>query len=450
MERPVFQLRILGPTELLGPDNEAAESVVRQPKRLALLAYMALTTADGFRRRDKVVALFWPELDQSQARTYLRKALHGIHETLGAEVFASRGENEVRLDFAQLWCDAVALPQLTREGRCHDALALYRGDLLEGLFPDGVAQEFHEWLDTQRRVLREHAAAAAWECSRVEEERGDRKAAAVMARRALELLPDDEVGVRRLMELLDAHGDRAGALRVYAEWQSRLQAEYGVEPAPETRKLARKVQAARKGESHETPPTPHIITEQTVAPASPVPVAAVAEPRRSRTVAVLTASLLVLTLAAAGMLVWNPGGRVAPIPDQSVAVLPIRAIGAGQAVVEAERVAEELTSALSATAGLRVRSAVRAREMAGDGGDVDRLGRRLGVAYLVDGAVQHGSRLRVTLRLVRTADAMSVWAGTYDSDEGEPIAAAQRVAAEAAVAIAARLVSTATRDTVPR
>lgn len=112
MDKPRFELRILGPTELAGPVPDAGDSVVRQPKRLALLAHLALTTADGFRRRDKVIALFWPELDQSQARTYLRKALYGINEALGAEIFATRGEDEIRLDPAQCWCDAVALPRL--------------------------------------------------------------------------------------------------------------------------------------------------------------------------------------------------------------------------------------------------------------------------------------------------------------------------------------------------
>ena len=136
-----------------------------------------------------------------------------------------------------------------------DALSLYRGEVLDGMYPDGVAPEFQEWLDTQRRSMRELAARAAWETSRAEEERGDRGAAVAMARRARELDPDNEEGVRRLMELLDRRGDRSGALKVYGEWQARLLEDYGVEPAPETRKLANRVRAARKGESHETPPT---------------------------------------------------------------------------------------------------------------------------------------------------------------------------------------------------
>jgi len=451
MAKPPFELRVLGPTELAGPVPEAGEAVVRQPKRLALLAHLALTTAEGFRRRDKIIALFWPELDQVQARTYLRKALYGIHEALGVEVFATRGEDEVRLDPAQCWCDAVALPQLTREGRCHEALALYRGDLLEGLFPEGVAQEFHEWLDGQRRILREQAAAAAWECARIEEERGDRKAAAVMARRALDLTPDDEVGVRRLMALLDGHGDRAGALRVYGEWQAHLRAEYDVEPAPETRKLARKVQAARKGESHETPPTmaPVGVTNGGAGErGSGGPESGARGHARTGARRYLVGAGMVIVVAAlAGAIALTRIGAVAGQPDpSSVAVLQLRDIGAAGQGGESERVTEELTTALALDHRLTVLSASRARDAVEQGGDVDRIGRRLGVAYVVDGGVQRGaSRLRVTLRLVRAADGMSVWAGTYDADVAAPMTAARQVATEASAQIGERLSSSARR-----
>ena len=444
-----FQLKILGPTELAGPAPDAGEAVARQPKRLALLSYLALTTADGFRRRDKVIALFWPELDQAQARTYLRKALFGINEALGAEVFATRGEDEIRVAETTVWCDAVALPRLTAEGRCHDALALYRGDLLEGLFPDGVAQDFHQWLEDQRRLLREQAAAAAWECSRVEEERGDRRAAAVMARRALELTPDDEVGTRRLMALLDQHGDRAGALRVYAEWQARLKAEYGVEPAPETRKLARKVQAARKGESHETPPAT-IVTRLS----GPDPVVAVASPSvasatvgRARRRLVEVVALVVVAVLAGGAVSLMRGRGLPEADAASLAILPLREIGAG-AGSEAARITEELMTALARERGIAVRTIARLPGAAGNDMNLEQLGERLGLAFVVDGGLQsNATTARVTLRLVRTSDGVSVWAAVYDYDTSDPMTAAREAAAQAAREIASRLLQGAAGST---
>lgn len=441
MGKPPFELRILGPTEFVGPVPNACEAIVRQPKRLALLAYLALVTADGFCRRDHVIALFWPELDQAQARTYLRKTLYAIRDTLGEDVFVSRGEDEIRVDPAQLWCDAVALGQHVREEEWNEALALYRGELMEGLFPEGVAQEFQEWLSGQRTTTRGQAARAAWECSVLHEKRGDYALAAVTARRARDLDPDNEEGVRRLMALLDRRGDRGGALRVFSEWQVRLSEEYGVEPAPETRKLARKVQAARKGESHETPPTLASIA----VPSSELPErvsqpASRDAPRAGMRWAMLAAIGLAIVVGAAGaVVVLRATHNKAVAPPRSVAVLPLRPIGSPALQSAADAVAEELTTALALDTGLVVRSTTHAQDIL-RGSDVDRSGRRLGVAYVVEGGVQRaGEKLRVTLRLLRTEDAVSVWAGSYDVEGGALMVIARRVATEAATAIRARL-----------
>jgi DNA-binding SARP family transcriptional activator/TolB-like protein len=407
---------------------------------LALLAWLAIETADGFRRRDQIVGFFWPDLEQEAARTQLRKALFALRASLGPDTVITRGEGEVRLDPAHLWCDAVALCQLFREGRWAEALALYRGELLDGLFPEGVSQEFEEWLRNKRRLLREQAAKAAWEYSHQEEARGDRKAAAVMARRALELSPDDEGGVRQLMSLLDRQGDRGTALRVYSEWQARLKSEYGVEPAPETRKLARKVQAARKGESHETPPT-----QSFVAPV-PAPMASASAPssRRPPRRWAVPIALTVLFVLMVGVVALSRGWRSSSGPRSSVAVLPLSIIGDSGLVGAADGLAEELTTALILLdSTLAVRFASRARNAIRQGGDVERIGRSLKVAFVVDGGIQRGTvRVRVTLRLVRSSDATAVWAGSYDLAENPGVTDLQRVAADAAVAIRARLLVT--------
>ena len=168
---------------------------------------------------------------------------------------------------------------------------------------------------------------------------------------------------------------------------------------------------------------------------------------------VVGALALVLVAVLTGVIALARNGAVASATDpSSVAVLPLREIGASGRGGEGERVTEELTTALARLAGLTVRSASRAGDAVERGGDVDRIGRRLGVAFVVDGGVQRGSsRLRVTLRLVRTSDAVSVWAGTYDADAADPITAAQQVATAASREIGARLARPATRaDTTPR
>jgi hypothetical protein len=63
------ELRLLGSADLRDRDGRGALSVLAQPKRLALLAW--LTRATGFHRRDTIIGLFWPELDVEHARAAL-------------------------------------------------------------------------------------------------------------------------------------------------------------------------------------------------------------------------------------------------------------------------------------------------------------------------------------------------------------------------------------------
>src|SRR5688500_6333440 len=59
--------------------NEAGTADVgramTQSKAVAVIAYLALSPLDWFQRRDRIVGLLWPELDQERARAALRKAL---------------------------------------------------------------------------------------------------------------------------------------------------------------------------------------------------------------------------------------------------------------------------------------------------------------------------------------------------------------------------------------
>lgn len=429
MTRTPFELRVLGPTELHGPDAGAAEAMSKQTKRLALLAYLAITSADGFRRRDQVAAVFWPESDQGTARTHLRKALHGIRDTLGEDLFLTRADDEVRTAPDLLSCDAVALRRAVAEERWSDALALHRGELLEGVFPEGVDHEFHEWLSAERKRLREMAASAAWHCAAAEEARGDRIAATAMARRARELDPDNEEGVRRLLELLDRRGDRGTALRVYEEWRARLQEEFGVEPAPETRKLARRIQAARQGESHDTPALPPAALTMADRPhptaAAPraradAPSPATRWPRRVAAIGAIGVLVVAASLALTSARAPHP---------RSLEFQPLAGIGDSSAVTLAALVTELLTTGLASdsnvevwTAAALTRSSLEAQSS-----------RRPRVRYVSDGAVHvRGARVVLTLRILLAPDGLTAFAreysveGTTDSEIADDLAARAR------------------------
>jgi serine/threonine-protein kinase len=309
----MIQLRTLGGVDLRGSDGLALRSIVAQPKRFALLTYLALTNPQGFRRRDTLVALFWPELDQEHARNALRQALWFLRRSLGESAIVGRSEEELGVDPAVLRCDAAEFERACRGGRPAEALELYRGNFLEGFFV-AEAPDLEHWIEEERVRLRRLAGEAAWAVSEQHRLAGSHAAAAEWGRKAAAMFPDDEQAIRQLIVLLDQLGDRAGALRAYEEFAARLAREFETEPAAETRALARAVRArVAAAPDHDEP-------------SAVVPVDALGEPqprvrRWSRgKVAVVGAGL---GLASAAAVAWWPA-RVERLDSNVVAVAPFR------------------------------------------------------------------------------------------------------------------------------
>src|SRR5215218_2579805 len=101
----------LGKLDLRGAESVEMRAVLQQPKRLGLLAYLAVASPRRFHRRDTLLGLFWPELDQEHARAALRRSLYFLRAQVGAEVIAGRGDEEVGVPEDVLWCDTTALEQ---------------------------------------------------------------------------------------------------------------------------------------------------------------------------------------------------------------------------------------------------------------------------------------------------------------------------------------------------
>lgn len=240
----MIQLRILGTLHLQAPGGHDVDALVRQSKRAALLAYFAVALPRGPHRRDKLLALFWPELDESRARAALNQAVYVLRSTLGERAITSRGEGDVGLDPDVVWCDAAAFEAALDAGRFDEALSLYRGDLLDGFFISN-APEFERWLEGERARLRGRAFEGGWQLAEASATRGKPFEAVRWARWAADLFPADEAVIRRLMTFLRSLGDRAAAIRDYEAFVSRLQQEYEMEPSAETRALAAAIRQER-------------------------------------------------------------------------------------------------------------------------------------------------------------------------------------------------------------
>ena len=270
----MITFRTLGSVELEDSSTGKTFPLLAHPKRLALLTYLAESVPQGFRRRDRLLAMFWPELDEQRARRALNQAVYALRQDLGEEVLVSRGQEEIGIDRQALWCDVVAFREAIEAGSYQEAVDLYRGDLLEGFHLGGL-NDFEEWLEQERARLRRQAGDAAWMAAEASALAGHKSEAASLARRAAGYAGDDEVAVRRLLTFLDDLGDRAGALAAFAAFAKRLHEEYEVEPAPETLAM---VEAVRAREEVNGSPSSPPRSDRVGAPA--VPTAAVGGERR--------------------------------------------------------------------------------------------------------------------------------------------------------------------------
>jgi eukaryotic-like serine/threonine-protein kinase len=240
----MVQLRTLGRLELVSGEATALHVLAAQPKPLALLAYLALAKPRGQHSRDSLLALFWPELGDDEARRALRQALHRVRYHVGDELLRSEREGQIGIADDGGWCDAIAFEQALEAGQDEQALSLYHGSFLDGVFVSDASPDFEQWVDLTRTRLRECAATAAGKLADQAKRAGDRAAEARWAMQACQLAPEDEVRVRALMTALASSGDRVGALRAFKSFEERMEREYGAEPANSTAALAASIRTA--------------------------------------------------------------------------------------------------------------------------------------------------------------------------------------------------------------
>ncbi|MDX1995471.1 MAG: BTAD domain-containing putative transcriptional regulator [bacterium] len=260
---------------LLGsPRIEENRHLVQLERRKAfgLLAYLIVNRQ--FQAREALAALFWPDYDASRASAYLRNTLWTLNKGLGedwaimeGETVAFNGESGIRVDL-------IHFLNLLNEGDAEaltEAVGLVRGEFMAG-FTLRDSPGFDEWRAMQAEEVRRRFAAALEALSEHHALNHEDEQALGYARRWLALDNLSESAHRQLMRLYAWSGEQAAALRQYRELGRLLQAELGVEPAPETVALAEAIQARQLPLRQPDTPVPHRIGA-TSAPASAVPAA---------------------------------------------------------------------------------------------------------------------------------------------------------------------------------
>lgn len=417
----MIYLRLLGSVDLRDDLGVPLRSVVAQPKRLAVLAYLALGNGRA-RRRDLILATLWPELDTARARAALRQALHHLRRELGDGALRIRGE-ELAVDPAVLRCDVCELVEHARAGHDAATLAAYGGPLLDGVHVSDASTEWDSWLEAERSRLRDLALGAARRLIAVAHASGDIAGAVTLARRACQLAPDDDGLVRSLVTALSSSGDDSGALRAYEAYARRLMRDFELGVSPELAALVARIRRdsrpAAASASNKDGGRPNATGQAEMplvvaAPLSPAPASARAlQARPWRAVAVAFAGLV------AGLGVFAGWRASRPFEPTVLAVGLIRNHTGAPELADA--VAELFATDLARAAGSRVISTPRMYELMAQldtsGGERIRLGRAAraaGAQEFLEGALYRdtgGLRLeleRVDLRTGRAVNARTL------------------------------------------
>lgn len=397
-----MDVRMLGTFDVT-PDPEG---LARQSKRAALLAYLLL--ARGFRRRDNVVAIFWPELDSAHARNALSQALHVLRHSLGEDAVITRGE-DVGIDTALVRCDVHAFEDAMARGACEEALRLYRGPLLDGFYvPD--SPDFEAMIEQERRRLREAAGSGAWSLASAHARDAD--AALRWYRIAVGSSVFDETQLRAVASTLVDAGHRAVALQLCEDFASRLARELDLEPSPETRAMMAAIREPATRplaiSTRSEPSAPDVVRDRGEPPA---------RARRPRMWAWIAAIVAIAALPA-GLIATRDRPADDDLPR--LAIMPLRNTGPAEYGYFAEGIGEEIRNRVAQAGGLTV---VTGQDVYRAPGRTQRgIGELLGARWVLDGsaswqpASQGGGRLRVRIDLTSTAEGVPPWGNVFESD----------------------------------
>lgn len=211
-----------------------------------LLCYL-LIFRDRPHTREALAAILWGDQPAAQSKNYLRKALWQLQATIDTQTDSPKGqflyiESEwIQLHpQADLWLDIEVFEQVIAlahgiPGRklaaeqvkgLQAAVALYRGELLEGWY--------YEWCLYERERFQDRYLALLDKLMDYYETNREFENALLYGERILRYDRARERTHRRLMRLQYLAGDRTTALRQYERCAVALREELGVKPAERT------------------------------------------------------------------------------------------------------------------------------------------------------------------------------------------------------------------------
>lgn len=218
-----------------------AEARLPLKRAVALLAYLAYNP--GPVPRAHLAAMLWPDADEAQGRTRLRRLVYTTEEAVGAKILSS-GNDELSLMVQAVEIDALRFARFARRA------------VAAGSFDENTVIEARQWVERARRPLMQGIAFESevfddWlKATSIEHEhllarllerlidalgrRGEFALALELAEGLVALDVYREPSHVLLMQLHTLQGHSAGVEAAYTRCAEVLRAEFGIKPGPHT------------------------------------------------------------------------------------------------------------------------------------------------------------------------------------------------------------------------
>jgi DNA-binding SARP family transcriptional activator len=239
-DTPRFTLELLGGASIVGPDGPLTGRAA-QRHRLGLLAVLAAASRGV--KRDKVIALLWPEREPQRARHALSDSIYRVNHALGEEAVVTAGNRDLWLDDGVLSSDLASFCRAVDRECWRRAADEYGGPFLDGFHLSG-APGFEHWMAGERRVLARRYAETLESLAEERAQAGELDAAVEAWRRRATLDRCDARVAVRLMEALAAQGNPAAALQQATIHARLLEHQFGTGPDPDVVAMAERIRKA--------------------------------------------------------------------------------------------------------------------------------------------------------------------------------------------------------------
>src|SRR6266481_1274218 len=137
------------------------------------------------------------------------------------------------------------------------------------------------------------------------------------------------------------------------------------------------------------------------------------------------------------------GPNVPPSNNTSIAVLPFADMSPGKdQEYFSDGLSEQLIHELAKVSGLKVVGRSSSFQFKGKNEDLREVGRKLGVANVLEGSVRReGNHVRITAELIKADDGFQLWSQTYDREINDIFAVQDEIARAATEALQPKLLA---------